>query len=120
MKSRLNNTLTITFLWFICLPLSSFKHDNDKDLPGAAETKSQKDTIQVVGHAHMDMNWLWTYSETMQMCSDNLRQAVAFMKEFPDYTMVQSQAAVYNFVEEVDPPLFELIRKYVKEGRLNL
>jgi alpha-mannosidase len=77
-----------------------------------------EDTIQVVGHAHMDMNWLWTYSETMQMCNDNLRQAVAFMKEFPDYSMVQSQAAVYNFVEKVDPPLFELVKKYVKQGRL--
>ena len=66
----------------------------------------------------MDMNWLWTYSETMKMCNDNLRQAVAFMDEFPDYTMLQSQAAVYNFVEKVDPPLFKLVQKYVKEGRL--
>jgi alpha-mannosidase len=81
---------------------------------------SVKDTIQVVGHAHMDMNWLWTYSETMQMCNDNLRQAVAFMDEYPDFTMIQSQAAVYNFVEKVDPPLFEQIKKYVKEGRLEL
>ena len=78
----------------------------------------KRDTIQVVGHAHMDMNWLWTYSETMQMCNDNLRQVVAFMKEFPDYTMVQSQASVYNFVEMVDPPLLAQIRKYVQEGRL--
>jgi alpha-mannosidase len=81
---------------------------------------SSADTIHVIGHAHMDMNWLWTYSETMQMCNDNLRQTVAFMKEFPDYTMIQSQAAVYNFVELVDPPLFELVRHYVKEGRLEL
>jgi alpha-mannosidase len=118
MKSRLTNTLTIIFLWTICLSLLSFKFEKDKVSPGVTEAKPQKDTIQVVGHAHMDMNWLWTYSETMQMCNDNLRQAVAFMEEFPDYTMVQSQAAVYNFVEKVDPPLFELIRKYVKEGRL--
>lgn len=82
--------------------------------------QDKKDTIHIVGHAHMDMNWLWTYSETMKMCNDNLRQTVAFMEEFPDFTMIQSQAAVYNFVEKVDPPLFELIRKYVKEGRLEL
>jgi len=80
----------------------------------------QKDTIHVVGHAHMDMNWLWTYSETMKMCNDNLRQAVAFMDEFPDFTMIQSQASVYRFVEMVDPPLFELVKKYVREGRLEL
>jgi alpha-mannosidase len=83
-----------------------------------AASAQKKDTIQVVGHAHMDMNWLWTYSETMQMCNDNLRQVVAFMKEFPDYTMVQSQGAVYNFVEMADPPLMDQVRKYVKEGRL--
>ena len=85
---------------------------------GLTVSAQKKDTIQVVGHAHMDMNWLWTYSETMQMCNDNLRQVVAFMKEFPDYTMVQSQGAVYNFVEMVDPPLLAEIRKFVKEGRL--
>ena len=78
---------------------------------------SSKDTIHVVGHAHMDMNWLWTYSETMKMANDNLRQTVAFMDEFPDFTMIQSQASVYNFVEKVDPPLFELVKKYVKAGR---
>src|SRR5512133_3872147 len=96
--------LLIILAWVICSCTSA--------------SAQKKDTIQVVGHAHMDMNWLWTYSETMQMCNDNLRQVVAFMKEFPDYTMVQSQGAVYNFVEMVDPPLLEQIRKYVKEGRL--
>ena len=79
-----------------------------------------KDTIHVVGHAHMDMNWLWTFSETMKMCNDNLRQTVAFMKEFDDFTMIQSQAAVYKFVEMIDPPLFKRVQKYVKEGRLEL
>lgn len=82
--------------------------------------RNSPDTIHVVGHAHMDMNWLWTYSETMKMCNDNLRQTVAFMEEYPDFTMIQSQAAVYNFVEKVDPPLFKLVQKYVKEGRLEL
>ncbi len=84
------------------------------------EKRSKRDTIHVVGHAHMDMNWLWTYSETMKMCNDNLRQVVAFMDEFPDFTFIQSQASVYNFVEKVDPPLFKLVQKYVKEGRLEL
>ena len=82
--------------------------------------KQVADTIHVVGHAHMDMNWLWTYSETMQMSNDNLRQVVAFMDEFPDFTMSQSQAAIFNFVETVDPPLFEQVKKYVKAGRLEL
>lgn len=119
MKTRLTNTLAIIILWTVCLPLFSFA--SGKDVKGnKTKLGSTKDTIQVIGHAHMDMNWLWTYSETMQMCNDNLRQVVAFMKEFPDYTVLQSQASVYNFVETVDPPLFEQVKKYVKEGRLEL
>jgi alpha-mannosidase len=113
MKNRITNVLALIFLCAICLPV--FVSGKDKGKSGI-----KKDTIQVVGHAHMDMNWLWTYSETMQMSNDNLRQVVAFMKEFPDFTMLQSQAAVYNFVEMVDPPLFELVKKYVREGRLEL
>lgn len=93
---------------------------NPEANPSSSEVKETKDTIHVVGHAHMDMNWLWTYSETMKMCNDNLRQTVAFMDEFPDYTMLQSQASVYKFVEMVDPPLFKRVQEYVKKGRLEL
>ncbi len=76
------------------------------------------DTIHIIGHAHMDMNWLWPYSETKKMMHDNMRQVIAFMHEFPDYTMLQSQINIYKQIEKVDPPLFEEMKKYVREGRL--
>ena len=106
---------SILFLFLLTIVSGSFSF-----VYGQKPDTKPADTILVIGHAHMDMNWLWTYSETMQMCNDNLRQVVAFMDEFPDYTMLQSQAAVYHFVEMVDPPLFEQIKKYVKAGRLEL
>ena len=107
-------------LIFIFLIIGSFSSVFGQKKKGNGKNMTVADTIHVLGHAHMDMNWLWTYSETMQMCNDNLRQAVAFMDEFPDYTMLQSQAAVYNFVEMVDPPLFDQVKKCVKGGRLEL
>lgn len=109
---------TIVLFWVVGFAPSSLAAEKGKPTP--AEKIQRKDTIQVVGHAHMDMNWLWTYSETMKMCNDNLRQTVAFMDEFPDFTMIQSQAAVYRFVEMADPPLFKRIQEYVKKGRLEL
>ena len=117
MNRQNSNILAIIILMIMCLPLFSTADGVPENRSAAAPVK---DTIHVVGHAHMDMNWLWTNSETMQMCNDNLRQVVAFMKEFPDYTAVQSQAAVYNFVEQVDPPLFQKVKEYVKAGRLEL
>jgi len=121
MKKIIISTLAIIFACAICLPLSALAVEKGvKTERNAKVAPPPKDTIHVVGHAHMDMNWLWTYSETMKMCNDNLRQTVAFMDEFPDFTMLQSQAAVYNFVEKVDPPLLEMVKKYVKAGRLEL
>lgn len=85
----------------------------------AQEAINPKDeSIYVVGHDHMDMNWLWTYEETIKMSNDNLRQMVSFFREFPDFKMVQSQPAVYEFVRRNDPLLFKEIKKYIKEGRL--
>ena len=107
----------ILFLLF-SLPISLFAQAQVVGNPVKPKGIPSVDTIHIVGHAHMDMNWLWTYFESMKMCNDNLRQTVAFMEEFPDFTMVQSQAAVYKFVEDIDPPLFQKIKKYVKEGRL--
>ena len=108
-----NYILLIVSIFLIVSFSDAYSQRKKKSLP-------VQDTIHIIGHAHMDMNWLWTYSETMKMCNDNLRQTVAFMEEFPDFTFIQSQAAVYNFVEKVDPPLFKKVQKYVKEGRLEL
>lgn len=78
------------------------------------------DSIYVVGHAHMDMNWLWPYNESVKMFHDNFRQVIAFMEQFPDYRMLQSQATIYQHIEQMDPPLFEKVKKYVAEGRFEL
>ncbi len=78
------------------------------------------DSIYVIGHAHMDMNWLWPYFESVKMFHDNFRQVIAFMEQFPDYRMLQSQATIYKHIEQMDPPLFEKVKKYVAEGRFEL
>ena len=79
---------------------------------------TKKDTVHIVGHAHQDMSWLWTYSETMKMANDNLRQVCAFIEEFPDFHMVQSEAAVYDFVERTDPEVFKKVQEYVADGHI--
>lgn len=76
-----------------------------------------RDTVHIIGHAHMDMNWLWTMTETEKMAIDNLRQAVQLMEEYPDFTMLQSEAVIYKMVEDQDPRLFRKLKKYIDEGR---
>src|SRR5574344_1693112 len=105
MKTKKFNVLTVALCFMLCAS-TTFVLATSPDHKVTKARAFAKDTIHVVGHSHMDMNWLWNYSETMKMCNDNFRQVIAFMEEYPDYTMVQSEAAAYNFVEQVDPPLF--------------
>lgn len=76
--------------------------------------------ITLVGHAHIDMNWLWDMAETKKVTHDTFRQVLAFMQEFPQFTFSQSQASTYQFIERLDPEMFEQIRRYVQEGRWEL
>jgi len=78
------------------------------------------ESVTLVGHAHIDMNWLWTYDETVQAAHDTFRQVLAFCDEFPDFHFSQSQAAVYEMIERFDPGMFDAIRRRVAEGRWEL
>jgi len=74
-------------------------------------------TVHLVGHAHIDMNWLWLWPETVEVCRATFRQALDFMKEFPLFTFSQSQASAYLAMEQNYPEIFSEIAARVKEGR---
>jgi alpha-mannosidase len=80
----------------------------------------KKYEVICAAHAHIDMNWMWTYDETVAVTLDTFRTMLDFMDEFPEFTFSQSQASVYRIVEEYDPDLLERIRKRVQEGRWEL
>ena len=79
--------------------------------------KIKEMTVLAVSHAHLDMNWMWRYDETVAITLSTFRTILNFMKEFPDFTFSQSQASVYRIVEKYDPDMLDEIRQYVKEGR---
>jgi len=74
-------------------------------------------TLLCVGHAHIDMNWLWSWPETVALTHDTFRTMLTLMDEFPDFIFSQDQASVYAAIEKYDPAMFDQIRRRVKEGR---
>jgi hypothetical protein len=41
-------------------------------------------TIHCVGHAHIDMNWMWSWPETVHTTNDTFATMLKLMDEFPD------------------------------------
>lgn len=84
-------------------------------LPLAPEAK--KYTMYCIAHAHIDMDWLWGYHETVAIVLGTFRTMLDMMNEYPDFKFSQSQAATYEMAEKYDPELFEEIRQRIREGR---
>lgn len=74
-------------------------------------------TIHCVGHAHIDMNWMWSWPETVATTNDTFTTVDRLMDEFPTFRFSQSQASTYLAMEQHCPEVFEMIRRRVAEGR---
>lgn len=80
-------------------------------------TNAKDLTVLCVAHAHMDMNWMWGFQETVPMVLDTVRTMLTLMEEYPEFVFSQSQASVYHILEEYAPHLLEQVKKRVHEGR---
>lgn len=78
---------------------------------------AKKYTLYLVGHAHIDMNWLWLWPETIRVCRDTWTQVIRFMDEFPQFRFSESQPAAYRAIEQHHPDLFRAIQRRAMEGR---
>jgi len=83
--------------------------------PLAATAKSYK--IHLAGHAHIDMNWCWSWPETVAIVNDSFTTVLKLLEEFPEFHFTQSQASIYAIVEKYRPEMLPRIARYVKEGR---
>ncbi|MFC5402141.1 glycoside hydrolase family 38 C-terminal domain-containing protein [Cohnella soli] len=81
----------------------------------ASEAKSYD--IICAAHAHIDMNWMWSWDETVAVTLDTFRTMLNLMNEYPDFKFSQSQASIYRIVEQYAPEMLREIKRRVKEGR---
>ena len=71
----------------------------------------------LVGNAHIDPVWIWDWHEGLHEVLATFRSALARLDENPDLVFSASSSAFFDWVERVDPDLFEQIRRAVAQGR---
>ena len=81
------------------------------------ESACKEYKLILASHAHMDMNWMWGYNETVALVLATCRSILNIMDEYPEFCFSQSQGVVYHIVEEYDPEMMEEIKKRIAEGR---
>ncbi len=77
-------------------------------------------TTTAVGHAHIDVGWLWPVRESIRKAARTFSSQLYNMEQYPDYVFGASQPQLYEFVRDNYPELYAKIKERVKEGRWEL
>ncbi|MBW4473297.1 MAG: alpha-mannosidase [Stenomitos rutilans HA7619-LM2] len=86
----------------------------DRLLPLSPLLKQRR--IRLLGHAHLDMAWLWTVAETWNAAERTFESALNLQNDFPELTFCHSTPALYEWIEQNRPAMFEQIRQAIAAG----
>jgi len=76
--------------------------------------------ISAIGHAHLDLAWLWPIRETIRKGARTFSNVLQLMDKYPDFKFGASQAQLYQWMKDYYPALYNRIKKRVIEGRWDL
>jgi alpha-mannosidase len=94
---------------------NSLREAQDKLQPLADWAKQY--SIRAVANSHIDMAWLWPWTETVEVVRNTFGTVLQLMRQYPGFVYAQSAAQDYVWMEEKYPDLFKEIQQRVKEGR---
>jgi alpha-mannosidase len=73
--------------------------------------------VQLLGHAHLDLAWLWPVADTWRAAERTFTSVLALMERFPQLHFGHSTPALYAWLEQHRPALFQRIRAAMRAGR---
>ena len=80
----------------------------------------QATTYYCIGHAHIDLAWLWPIRETKRKVARTFANQIRNLALYDDFYFAESQPQMFEWLKEEYPELFERVKKYVFEGRIEL
>lgn len=76
--------------------------------------------ITTLGHAHIDLAWLWPIRETKRKAERTLSTVLRNAERYGDYIFGVSQPQLLYWVKERQPELFAQLKELYASGRLEL
>lgn len=72
--------------------------------------------FSLVGHAHLDLAWLWPVPETWEVAQRTFQSVLQLQEDFPELIFCHSSPALYAWLAENRPDLFQQIQAKVAAG----
>ena len=80
-------------------------------------TADARPVLHMIGNAHLDPVWLWSWQEGCAEAIGTCWAAVDRLEEGDGFIFTKGEAHIYAWIEELDPDLFERIRTFVAQKR---
>ncbi len=74
--------------------------------------------LYAVGHAHMDVAWLWRVAETERKIAGTVATQLELAAEYPEYKYLQSQAHLFWMIKNLYPDVYDEIQGAVRSGHI--
>ncbi|WP_339817428.1 glycoside hydrolase family 38 C-terminal domain-containing protein [Paenibacillus sp. FSL R7-0216] len=74
-------------------------------------------TVSAIGHAHIDLAWLWPIRETIRKGARTFSTVLRNMEKYPSYVFGASQPQLYQWMKEYYPQLYAEVKERIREGR---
>ena len=75
-------------------------------------------TLYVVGYAHLDTQWRWDFTTTIdEFLKNTMHENFERFEQFPDYIFNFTGSARYRMMEEYYPEDFQKVKEYIAAGR---
>ena len=84
-------------------------------LPLAKNLKQRK--FNILGHAHLDMAWLWTTDEAYDVAQRTFKSVLNLQKDYPELTFCHTSPALYQWIENNCPEIFTAIKNYIQQNK---
>ncbi|MGB4577731.1 MAG: alpha-mannosidase, partial [Paludibacter sp.] len=91
-----------------------------------AQPKDRRDNYDItkgkvlytVGYSHLDSEWNWEYSTTINLCIKNtMTENFHLFEKYPDYVFNFTGSRRYTMMKEYYPELYKKVVDYVHQGR---
>jgi len=78
---------------------------------------SQGNTLYLVGYAHLDTQWRWSYPQVIrEFIPNTMHNNFRLFEQYPDYIFNFSGSRRYEFMKEYYPDDYAKVKQYVKAG----
>lgn len=79
-------------------------------------TDPDRPVVTAVGHAHIDLAWLWRQVHAREKAQRTFATVLHLMDQYPEYRFMHSSPQLYRWLESDSPEIFDRVKGRIASG----